>query len=269
MKTIFGKLFLVLVFCFSIVGISFAVDNTSPAELQESAIGINLTYLGFHVNNMPLEIRNIPNHRDDTGYERNQGPIEQKEYDINYKIDLSFMCVNEWPRVKLNIGADWMILPWIGMNEAERNYMNSPGSDTRGEGAALTYVDLRQVGVIPSTGYPFVDLFLNWTPRVTLEVAPFDGPFDNLWLGVSGSYCAYVAQSGWDRNNDSEVRKNYVLMHTFPVRTYATMMFGEKKTSALTLGLEFEPGSKTDMGEQADIAFSSPTFFLGYSHYFK
>jgi hypothetical protein len=160
-----------------------------------------------------------------------------------------------------------MIFPW-GIADAERNYRNAPGTDKRGYGAALTYIGLKRSGVIPSTTINFLDVFLNWTPIMKAEVAPFDGKLSDVWFGVSASYYAFDAQTGWDRYDSLEVRKNYTLMHVFPVRIYMSIINREGNGtggSGLTFGVQLNPGSKTSWGEQVDISMPSLMPFVGYS----
>jgi len=249
--------------------------GAADAERNFNA-GFDYTYTGIHVNNMPLAIRDVPVHPDDSWASGGQGPIDQKDYNSNHRVDLSLMWAKEFaldekspPCFNVAVGMDWIIFPFVAAQKAERNYMNDPGSGNRGEGAALTYVGLRQVGVIPSLGNPFTDVFLNWTPTAKLEFCPFNQSLKNFWLGVSVSYYTVNAQTGWDRNDGLDPSKDYVLMKLIPIRIYGTIFLEDdtKGTArgGFTFGIQLQPGSKTDLGQQADMSVAQPALFAGYS----
>jgi hypothetical protein len=236
--------------------------------------GIGYTRLGVSVSDMPFEIRNVPVHRDDLWSVYGQGPVTQLEYDCNHSISLSILYDRVYGtgetdplRFSWGFGLDWMID--VGTDFAERNYMGAPGTEQRGYGTALTYVTLNQGGMIPPLGNRYSDIFLNWTPRIKFEVAPFGGKFRNVWFGTSVSYYTIVAQNGWDRYDKLEVRKDYTLLHDFPVRLYVTFL--NKKDDlgvGLTAGVQFQPGIKTDTGNRAGISVDPVSYFMAISYRF-
>ena len=243
----------------------------SPAEGAD--IDLYYTHLGCRVDKMPLVIRDVPVHHSDSWAKSGQGPVEQLGYDCNPSVTLSSMYtgVSRYDRekscVNFGIGLDWLLAPQVGIggDEAERNYMNAPGTDERGAGAALTYVGVRQAGVIPPLGNIYTDILLNWTPRVKLEVAPLGESLNRFWLGASVSYYTIDAQNGWDRNDSLEAHKEYVLLREFPVRVYATLFFSDELKSGVTAGVQLQQGSVTGIGKQADTTIDGSAFFLGLS----
>jgi hypothetical protein len=252
------------------VSASYAGDD----KARDFNFDFYYTYLGCTVNNMPLEIRDVPVHSDDSWSDAGQGPIDQLKYNCNHSVVFSFMYANEFgaiggkqDRFNFGIGLDWMAFPWLGVgaDKAERNYMGNPGSTYRGYGTALTYVGLTQDGIIPQSSSPFLNIFLNWTPRVKLEVAPFSGSLENLWLGTSVSYYTFDAQTGWDRYDTLEERKSYTLAYEFPIRVYATLFSDNKRDGGFTIGAQFQQGSKTSLGRQADMSIAPVAFFVGFS----
>ena len=253
----------------------FLASRADDASRSFNA-SFDYTYTGIHINDMPLAIRNVPVHPDDSWASGRQGPIEQKDYNSNHRVDLSLMWAKEFaldekslPWINIAVGMDWIIFPWVNAQKAERNYMNDPGSGTRGTGAALTYVGVRQVGVIPSFGNAFTDAILNWTPTAKIEICPFNQSLKNFWVGASVSYYTVNAQTGWDRDNGLDPQKDYVLMKVIPIRIYGTVFLDDDtkgtSRSGFTFGVQLQPGSKTDLGRQADMSVANPALFAGYS----
>jgi hypothetical protein len=158
-------------------------------------------------------------------------------------------------RLNLGFGMDWMFLPSMagfGSDMAERNYMNAPGTDTRGYGAALTYVGVRQGGMIPSANSTITDILLNWTPRARFEIAPFGGALHDIWIGSSVSYFTIDAQSGWDRYDSLEVRETQTMLRVIPVRLYGMLLSTDDNMRVgIMAGVEFHPCITTDFGDKA------------------
>lgn len=256
----------ILQFCFLTI-FTYAADDV---HLLSKGYGFDLvyTYLGSTVENMPLEIRDVPVHEDDSGYE---GPINKSEYTLNHSFAISIMYSRVYGtgesdplRFNWGLGFDWLI--GMGDNFEERNYMNSPGTDDRGYGAALTYVKVGQGGIVPPLGSIFSDIFLNWSPRVKLEVAPFGGALKNLWFGSSVSYYRIYAQNGWDRYDSLEVRDSYDLAHVIPVRVYAKLlnMSSDGINQGIMAGAQFQPDFLTSVGDKSKLSIDPITFFMGF-----
>lgn len=249
-----------------------ASPTNDSFHLLSKGFGFDLgyAYLGAEAKDMPLSFRNVPVHPDDWGY---PGPITSKKYAAAHEAFLSLMY--DWQfgrsessplRYDLGIGLDWMIVPsavGAGGDKAERNYMNAPGTDIRGYGAALTFVGVRQGGMIPSMDSQLADFFLNWTPRVRLEVAPFGGYLENLWVGTSVSYFTIDAENGWDRYDKLDVRETRTMLHVIPVRLYG-MLLGKDSDMRVGImaGVEFHPSFSTDFGSNAKAEIAPISGFL-------
>ena len=265
MKSIVVNVLAVFMF---LVGTMLAFGGGDIKNLNVEA---SYTYLGTKVNNMPFEARNVQVHDDDSWARRGQGPIERTEYGCGHGLQFTLMYAKEFgygrdnkPNFNFGVGADWLLIPYLFADRQERNYMGNPGSEDRGYGTALTYLELTQLGVVPSTGMEWVDFFSNWAPRAKLEFAPFGGKLKNVWLGASAGYCRLTARTGWDRWDSLEVDQNHVLAHQFPVRVY-TIVGGDGAGSGFTFGAQFQLKNETELGRQAEIDMPPVTFFLGLS----
>ena len=211
---------------------------------------------------MADSILRVPRNGDDSPGDIN--PVTQKDYNMNHSVSLSFMYAWESPNFNVGAGLEWMIFPWVNLTKAEQNYYGPPGSEDRGTGQALTYVGVRQAGIVPVTGEPFFDAILNWTPKAKMELAPFGGSLKDVWLGVSVSYYAVSAQTGWDRYDKLESDKEYALMHVVPIRVYLAPFFDEKKDGGFMFGLQFQPGSETKLGKESEVTVKPVTGFVGF-----
>jgi hypothetical protein len=224
-----------------------------------------------------LEARNVPKHPDDVGYSENefgggQAPIDRKAYDCNNSFAVSFLysrvgISNNKPRYNFGIGLDWLVCPYLSSDMEKRNYQGGrPGTTDRGYGAALTYISLIQTGIVPSTGICFLDFLFDWGPKAKFEFALFDMESNEVWLGVSCSYHALTAQTGWDRYDTLEVRKDYILAHQFPIRTYVLMR--DESGGGPILGVQFQQEIYTDLGKEAQISAPPVMPFVGAAWFF-
>jgi hypothetical protein len=213
---------------------------------------------------MADEILRVPRHGDDRP--GNINPVTQKDYNMNHSVSMSFTFGREYTNFNWAIGFEWMIFPWVNLTKAEQNYYGPPGSEERGVGQALTYVGLRQAGVIPTTSEPILDIFLNLTPKAKVEFAPFGGPLKDVWIGASVSYYTISAQTGWDRYDSLESNKDYALAHVFPIRTYFMIPTEEKDgdLAGFMFGIQFQPGSETGLGRRSEVEWSRVTGFFGF-----
>jgi len=225
--------------------------------------GTVYTYLGYRINDMPLSVRNVPVHPDDSGYQSNQGPIERRQFDADHSVSIGLSYLLEWEgrlRYRVGFGLNWFLYPHeLVYDNAERNYSSAVGTSQRGEGAALTFVGLEQRGVVP----PFDaigDYFLNWTPEVRFEVAPREGRFRNFFVGASLSYFNVRAVNGWDRFDRLELRDSKVLSHHIPLRMYLGWNPGKGPFKWL-IGAQIQPAIKTSLGKEANIDAPPVTVF--------
>ena len=251
------------------------IAMTHEESSQSINTALTYTYLNIHAR-LPKEVRDIPKHPDDSGYQGTgygdgQAPIDRENYNANHGLEFSVMYAKKYGTIKdgstrynVAAGLKWLIFPYLIADREERNYRNAPGTDQRGYGAALTYVELIQGGIVPSTGESFIDFLLNWTPEVKFEVAPFSGDFKNVWLGVSLSYCTLAAQTGWDRYDSLEVRENCVLAYEIPTRLYLSFL-DDKDEGGFTVGAQFQPAIVTSLGKgNVEMPFVVPFAALSW-----
>ncbi|OHA35042.1 MAG: hypothetical protein A2928_04045 [Candidatus Taylorbacteria bacterium RIFCSPLOWO2_01_FULL_45_15b] len=240
-------------------------------------VGVGYHQIGARVDNMPFDIRNVPPHPDDGGRGSfGDGPIERLKYDSNHGMNLSILYSREYGqgpdrpfRFNWGAGLEWMIN--FDTSIQLRNYRGAIGTEQRGYGTALTYVNIKQGGAIPPVGNNLGEIFLNWTPRLRLEIAPFGGKFRNVWLGTSASYYTIYAQNGWDRYDSLQTKDTFVFTHRFPIRTYMTIMSRDPTFDmriGLTAGVQFQPGTITDKGREADFSSKFMVFFAGIVYRF-
>ena len=213
-----------------------------------SDIGISLSYAtpDIKIRNMPLEVRNVPIHPDDTYVsQKKAGPIEEKEYSSIGTIMFGPWIKKDIGKSRAGLRLNWIIYPGIEIADKElRNYTNAVGTEHRGHGAALTFVGIEKRGIF-FTKTPVVDVLLNVTPEVFFEVN-ISNKKDNLQLGASVSYARLVADTGWDRFNSLETRELFTLAHIIPVSTYI-------KYNNYEFGVQVPIIFETSLGEKAKI----------------
>jgi len=208
------------------------------------------------VQTVPLEIRDVPAHPDDSSL--SIAPIKDSEvthfpYTLNLeaKVGVGFEGDNFDIRIGPKAG---LVLTGNFSWPIERNYTNDPGSDTRGTGAALTYYNLQKEG-------------LAFIPGASARVSI---PLGNQLIGFAEYSVDFLHQlfmeNGWDRYDKFEVRKTYKLAdlidHTIKVGINFPM------------GPEFASGEayigvtipqiidKTDLADETKLEVS-PSFLVG------
>lgn len=230
------------------------------------------SYLGCTVNNMPYEIRHIRIHEDDIARTSEYSTIDETRYRMDHGFNLGIMLAREitfpWhnrPCINVGVGLDWIIFPLFGIGGGqEENTYQGEGRDV---GSALTYVYIRQNGIIPSLGNAFTDFFFNFTPRVKLEFAPLGDICNQFWLGTSISYYSLNAQNGWDRYSSHEQKKEYKFANVFPIRVYGTWFFDDNTDFGLTVGVQYQPSSVVGLGKEADVEIGQG-YYLGLTRKF-
>lgn len=241
MRTVYSLLILVLLIA---IGISLK-QIASAAEAK-----IEYTYIGYKVGNMAETIRDVPTHPDDSS--THAGPIKETKYGAS-----SMLTINagyKWKiseRVRLGTTIKWILHPlYYFSDKAERNYTNDPGSDTRGYGAALTFVALEARGVIP-----FGDWFLNYTPQLELEYT-LDEYDKKFILGTSITYFKMQAVTGWDRYDELTPDKRYTLTHVIPLGLYLNWK------DFVTIGCKYNFTLSTDIGKTSDADIEKFNVFI-------
>lgn len=211
--------------------------------------GPKFTYSGpdIEVKDMSLKVRGVPIHSDDSyALESNVGPLEKTRYATIGTFIFGRPWYKDHQQLRFNVGIDWIIYPtyWFYDNEL-RNYTNAPGTETRGYGAALTFVGIQKRGIIPVIENTFVDMILNIVPKIGVELMLSEK--GNSGFGFSLSYFLLQAVNGWDRNNSLEINKTYDLGHFMPVSVYG-------RYKRIEVGLVYPVAlSKTNLGKEADI----------------
>jgi hypothetical protein len=263
MKKFLVSMFLLLVTSY------LSVAGENPKQ-KNWGFDYGYTYLGCTVNNMPYEIRKIPIHRDDVAWTKDYSLVEKTEYQMNHAFTIGVLYGREVtftgharPSINFSIGLDWMIYPFtaIGGDVSEETYQG----EGREIGSALTYVALRQNGIIPSCGNVFTDIIFNWTPRAKFEFAPLGDICNRLWLGTSISYYSLDAQNGWDRYSTLEPNKEYKLADVIPIRVYGVWFLEDNTDFGFTAGAQFQQSSTVGLGKKADVEIVSPTYYIGFS----
>lgn len=152
----------------------------------------------FQFQNIPLEIRSVPNHPEDTyAPASNAGPIEVSSLN---EAKLWWIPIALTPSIGLRM-KNWEIeggifgsLSISKHERMERNYTNAPGSTSRSTGAALTYLKLNDVRW--SYGY-FGSL------RYVVSKDERKGGLSLLLL-YKKSYQSISILTGWDRYSEYE-----------------------------------------------------------------
>lgn len=208
---------------------------------------ITVTTPDLKVNNMPLEVRDVPIHPDDKyALRSNAGPIKQKQYSTNGTLMFEMFWRNSLTE-KVNFGLNINVMAYPNhtfYDNALRNYTNAVGTETRGYGAALTFVGIEK----RSSKIDYLGLFV---PELSLE---FLSTSKRSLGGISVGYYQFDATNGWDRYDSLEVRKRYILAHIYPIGIYY------KKGSHQT-GIKLPVVNTTKLGDTADIEASPSVFY--------
>ena len=230
---------------------------------RENQLRLSYNNTSFVVGNMPLEIRDVPNHPDDTYVsETTQGPVERTEYHTDDSWILSYTRRAVGEHAAWGFRLNWRLSPVFADTE-RRNYTNEVGTDERGVGAALTFVGITAWGPIPDFyhGYKVAALPLNIIPEVLAELRPVKQL--PLHLGTSIGYYRFQAVNGWDRWNMLESRKHYTLAECFPASGYLTLALhmDEQTDFELEFGVIDVFLGSTALGKEAEANIQSPSYF--------
>lgn len=202
-----------LLFCLPIAKM-LADEDENPGEDMK----LSLEFSGLKIGNLPLDIRYVPIHPDD-GYasESSNGPILKNAFSICPIASSQIGKPIYMAKSGLKVCARWLLYPHFEFYKELRNYTDAPGTERRGDSAALTFVGLRVGGIIPpfinTAGVGILDLLFNVTPEISWE--PPSLAKQNLALTLS--YFQIQAVNGWDRYDKLEVNKRYVLAHCLPI----------------------------------------------------
>lgn len=227
-----------------------------PAHCEERKGAFYLDFADIKVTNMPLAIRDVPIHSDDSWGK--PGPISKISYPIKTIASFDAPIITcRTKKMKLALRGQWFLFPHHSLyDNALRNYTNAPGTETRGYGAALTFCGVETRGIIPTIGQAgFFDLFVNVSPEI-LASFPVSEDFS---INTSISYFKIQAVTGWDRYDNLEVKDTYNLANCYPIGISANY-------KGLAVGLKFLNMQRTELGNQAGIETSGRTWSVSY-HY--
>lgn len=215
----------------------------------EHELGWRYSTPDIEVDNMPLEIRNVPIHPNDTYVSpSNAGPIEETKYDTKGTLSVLWRLKKQIADygLKAGLGLHWIIYPTPGLYDNElRNYTNAVGTQRRGYGAALTFVGIEKRGIIPDiSDDTWDDVFLNIAPELFIET-PFNS---SAWIyGASVGYFKLQAVNGWDRHDSLEENDHFTLAHVLPFSLSI-------QSDNIRIGISYPYiVKKTSKGKQADV----------------
>ena len=243
--------------------IVFSLNKTALADEKKKStlrVGIGYTNIGYKVDNMSIEIRDVPIHPDDDYVPReNAGPIEETKYTASsmWTFNLSYKK-NFYERLRLGAGLKWIIYPTRKLYDNKlRNYTNAVGTEKRGTGTALTFLGLEARGVIPATDVEILDIFLNIIPELLAEYALDKDK--NFFIGTSLTYFKMQAVNGWDRFDDLEVDKRHTLTHVIPISLYLSWK------DILLIGGKYNVSFNTEQGKDSDANIEDINIFVSLS----
>ncbi len=172
----------------------------------EPGVDFQTTFFHGTVKDVPENIRSVPIHSDD-GYarEENNGPIPKNSSRLPPLMEFRFL--KSGLEIQLDGNKTLDIYGDLSFNtnqylncqidENERNYTNHPGTNKRGHGAALTYWGA-------SYGPGFI-------PGIKVDLNFKDEKEDTFFIGAGYRKYDIEAETGWDRHDDLERRKNFEL----------------------------------------------------------
>ena len=221
---------------------------------------------------VPLEMRDIPKHKDDSYVPNaNVAPIEDDAVDLYPRISLISL------RAGVETGSDNLIFvgglgldfnfdatSYIGREHndnlgkrkdiIERNYTDKPGSDKRGGAAALTYCYVH-----PSFG-PDWNTFLR--PNLFLEGRVRFLGYASLSCGYEMFYENLVAETGWDRNDELDIWKEYDLGSLIVGRPYVSFNIPyEDKYGGVRVGASHIIYDNLDVEVDSGVSVFGELFF--------
>ena len=238
----------------------------------------------YEVSNVPERLRYVPIHADDTyASEENNGiipnkTVKRKPFYFLINPSISLGAIYETGKINLEIGAkaEYHLLEPsfftlrnpknVFKTFTERNYTNYPGTDIRGEGAALTYYGLANGDI--SKHNDEYSIFVR--PSIYPVYLEYELELSHLFL-----------TRGWDRNNSLVTWKSSkladILTHNFilGVRNFGLGEVGIGKNIHapidLSFGVSFPQPIKTSLGKEVDLKTKPHFFFrfgIGINHVF-
>lgn len=214
------------------------------------------------ITTMPEYIRNVPPHPDDSikttypGVIADRGELAMSLGSLGFETRIGFGIKTDYPDFDLKIGPKLNFEISSSSKIAERNYLNHPGTDIRGEGAALTYYNFAMgrenssVCIVPG-----------------ISVKGSIGKYVQLFTEYSADWYEFFVQNGWDRYNRLEVKDAYKIAES--INHSITLGVGLDTQGSSSYLLEGFVGitipqivSKTPLADQTGFSVN-PNFFFG------
>ena len=227
------------------------LSNPAKAQkisfLKEFNFGFTYYKEKIKIENIPLEIRNVPKHPNDYYIpNENVAPIDDEKIKLPYNqaciFDLKLGVSSEILENKLhfNIGTDFNIgiPPLVNEYLKERNYNTHPGTQEKGYGACLTYYKFwnEQITSIYIPSSEGLTNLLFWTalikPKIFSEFKIKGKDNEEIVLGYEVFIERLFAQNGWDRYGGGERMNNYNLANLFIGSPYLVINVPEKKVNS-------------------------------------
>ncbi len=227
---------------FVVIAMLVFASTAWAQDEEESKTFLRVALTTLKVSDMPLSVRDVPNHPDDGFASGTEGPIEKTNYSLKAIIEMG-RTVKKVDRrdASLKMNVNWI----YGVGTiARRNYTNAIGTGQRGYGAALTYCQLTTRGMLPNiTSSPFVNLVLSVAPELVWERKLGE----KKTIGCSVGYFRLVAENGWDRYDNYEIRNAKALANCFPIGIAASV-------GDINLAAKYYLVSKSSLGREAGIS---------------
>jgi hypothetical protein len=266
-----------------IMGTSFLTTNLEAQKntfMNEQAFRIEYERSPVSISTIPLIIRDVPKHKDDT-YAPNKnvapiedisgtldGPILLGDVKMEYRRRLSKedmtidfgKDIGKLMRPKSDFKIGWsfeVLLPEsFGQN---RNYTNAPGTHIRGEGAALTFYTVSRRYVFKLNNYV--------RPKLFTEMEFMNKKRSSFAFGYEVFPEKIIARNGWDRYDRKQTKDRYALSNLYYGKAYISARTHGKRfgrQNQLTFGFVHLLSYKnTELGNEAGINPSKMGFSIG------
>jgi hypothetical protein len=229
--------------------LGLALTSRAPSLDFKCTGDISWDFFGTNDASLSEPARTVPIHPDDTYASASKnGPVKDVLNSISFQnIKLRFGVEAEQNNFQvgagLGFGVSFVSYNKEGFGFAERNYTNAPGTDERGYGAALTYIDLEENGTSGVVLNPFF--------RLGYQIKGKDWNY-NIFGEYSPEITSFSTdlKVGYDRWNSLE------LLETRKLKTNLT-------NQVLKFGVGFNPKENdTSSGLIPEIYFgiSNPTY---------
>jgi hypothetical protein len=257
-------------------GLFFTPVQKSSAQIY-GFLGVNpitetATDYSVSITHVPDFIRDVPAHPDDLFKTRPQDitPIDDCSFSLPIVGRKNVLEMKAGIGIKKGV-FDFRFGPKINYgwgNEKsiikERNYLNHPGTDTRGTGAALTY---DQFKVSRNTGLNFggiAEATLAFDLSRGYEVF-FLGPFAEYSFSILPQ--KFYFENGWDRYNTLEKKSTYELASDMLNQSIKLGVKASLGPIALSLygGVDFlDLLNQTDLAKESNLLINAnQRFFCG------